>query len=538
MRLCVKKILYIFLIFLPFFLKSQQKQFVLIDSQTKKEFIKKDSLAAAKFLDSLAENNYYFTKVLNVEKVDKTTKILFDKGKNFNEAKVSLSIETAEFLKSKNEIFTKNLDSLKQVINQKYTDEGFAFNRVKTQFLGFENEIPKVEISVFKGDKRLINGFVLKGYTKVPKRFVKNLEKEFVGKKYDNENLLKINSRLENHPFVLLERTPQTLFTKDSTEIYLTLQKKKSNNFDGILGFGNNDKQKISFTGSINLNLKNVFNGFESISLYWQRNQQSGQNFDLQADIPYLFGSNIGTNLNMNIYRQDSTFANVKFRPALYFHLSSKQKIGARGNFEISSVLDDTYTSGQDFSKKGIGAFYEFTETSEEPLFVYKTKIIAEADLLSSYYQNLEKTFKQNRYFLFAERNFHLKGNHYFNIKAESAMLNSGGEVTTNELFRIGGYNSLRGFNEQSLYTDFYGFGGAEYRYLVSNQAFFDVFGQLANVRNSTLKTNSKLYSFGVGFNFILPIGLMTFQVSNGQEFGNPFKFQDTKIHWGIVSKF
>lgn len=538
MRHCVKKNLYIFLFFLPFFLKSQQKQFILIDSQTKKEFIKKDSLAAAKFLDSLAENNYYFTKVLNVEKVDKTTKILFDKGENFNEAKVSLPNETAEFLKSKNEIFTKNLDSLKQVINQKYTDEGFAFNRVKTQFLGFENEIPKVEISVFKGDKRLINGFVLKGYTKVPKRFVKNLEKEFVGKKYDNENLLKINSRLENHPFVLLERTPQTLFTKDSTEIYLTLQKKKSNNFDGILGFGNNDRQKISFTGSINLNLKNVFNSFESISLYWQRNQQSGQNFDLQTDIPYLFGSNVGANLNMNIYRQDSTFANVKFRPSLYYQLSAKQKIGARGNFEISSVLDDTYTSGQDFSKKGVGVFYEFIETSEEPLFVYKTKIIGEADLLSSFYQNLDKTFQQTRYFFFAERNFHLKGNHYFNIKAESAMLNSGGEVTTNELFRIGGYNSLRGFNEQSLYTDFYAFGGVEYRYLVSNQAFFDVFGQLANVRNSTLKTTSKLYSFGVGFNFILPIGLMTFQVSNGQEFGNPFKFQDTKIHWGIVSKF
>jgi outer membrane protein assembly factor BamA len=67
---------------------------------------------------------------------------------------VKFSSETAEFLKSKPEIFTKNLDSLKQVINQKYTDEGFAFNRVKTQFLGFENDVPKVEISVFKGDKR------------------------------------------------------------------------------------------------------------------------------------------------------------------------------------------------------------------------------------------------------------------------------------------------------------------------------------------------------------------------------------------------
>ena len=538
MRICVKKNLYIFLIFLPFFLKSQQKQFILIDAQTKKELVKKDSLSAVKFLDSLAENNYYFTKILNVEKVEKTTKIVFDKGKNFNEAKVKFSSETALFLKAKPEIFTKNLDSLKRVINQKYTDEGFAFNRVKTQFLGFENDVPKVEISIFKGDKRVINGFVLQGFTKVPKRFVKNLEKEFVGKTYDDVNLLKINSRLENHPFLMLEKTPQTLFTKDSTQIYLTFQKKKSNNFDGIIGFGNNDKKKFTFTGSINLNLKNVFNSFETISLYWQRNQQSGQNFDLQTDIPSLFGSNIGTNLNLNIYRQDSTFANVKFRPALYFHLSSKQKIGARGNFEISSVLDDTYTSGQDFSKKGIGAFYEFTETSEEPLFVYKTKIIGEADLLSSFYQNLDKTFQQTRYFFFAERNFHLKGNHYFNMKAESAMLDSDGEITTNELFRIGGYNSLRGFNEQSLFTDFYAFGGVEYRYLVSNQAFFDVFGQLANVRNSTLKTTSKLYSFGLGFNFLLPIGLMTFQISNGQEFNNPFKFQDTKIHWGIISKF
>ena len=161
MRHCVKKNLYIFLFFLPFFLKSQQKQFILIDAQTKKEFIKKDSLSAVKFLDSLAENNYYLTKILNVEKVEKTTKIVFYKGKNFNEAKVKFSSETALFLKSKSEIFTKNLDSLKQVINQKYTDEGFAFNRVKTQFLGFENDVPKVEISVFKGDKRVINGFVL-----------------------------------------------------------------------------------------------------------------------------------------------------------------------------------------------------------------------------------------------------------------------------------------------------------------------------------------------------------------------------------------
>ncbi len=520
------------------FFKAQQKEFILIDQQTQKEYIKKDSLSAVKFLDSLAENHYYFVKITRVEKVNNKTKIIVNKGKNYNEAWVNLSDETASILKTNKEFFTKNLDSLKQAIHHKYNNEGYAFNRVKTIFLRMDSNVPVVEINVFKDNRRLINGFVLKGYSKAPQRFVKNLEKEFVGRIYDDDNLLKINSRLQNHPFVLLEKSPQTLFTKDSTQIYLTLQKKKANSFDGILGFGNSKTNKITLNGSVNLDLKNVFNGFERISLFWQRNPQGGQNFDLQTDVPYLFGSNFGTQINMNIYRQDSTFANVKFRPALYYHISPRQKVGVRGNFDVSSVLDETYTYGEDFNKKGMGVFYDFTAISEEPLFAYETKILAEADWLSAYYQKSEKTFRQNRYFLFAEHNFHLNGNHYLNLKGESAMLDSGGDFSVNELFRIGGYNSLRGFNEQSLYTDFYGFGGIEYRYLVSNQAFFDVFTQLANVRNSVLKNTSRLYSFGLGFNFILPIGLMTFQVSNGQEFGSPFKFQDTKIHWGIISKF
>ena len=182
--------------------------------------------------------------------------------------------------------------------------------------------------------------------------------------------------------------------------------------------------------------------------------------------------------------------------------------------------------------------FYDFTELSEEPLFVYKSKIIAETDLLNVAYQKSDKALQQRRYYLFLEHNFHLNGNHYINFKTESAMLSSRGDFWVNELFRIGGYNSLRGFNEQSLFTDFYGYGGAEYRYLVNDQAYFDVFAQLASVRNNIIKKHTQLYSFGAGFNFILPIGLMTFQIANGQESGNPFRFQDTKIHWGIISKF
>jgi len=110
--------------------------------------------------------------------------------------------------------------------------------------------------------------------------------------------------------------------------------------------------------------------------------------------------------------------------------------------------------------------------------------------------------------------------------------------LSVNELFRIGGWNSIRGFNENSLLSNFYAYGGAEYRYLVNEQAFFDLFAQYGQIQNKKLSINPKFYSVGLGFNFFLPIGLMSFQISNGTQVGETFNFKDTKIHWGIVSRF
>ncbi|MGZ5263585.1 MAG: hypothetical protein ACXWCF_07330, partial [Kaistella sp.] len=412
------------------------------------------------------------------------------------------------------------------------------FNRIKSKFLGMKNGIPEVELAAIKGDRRRIDGFVVKGYEKVPKRFIKNLEKGFQGKIYDDTNLVQINQSLQNHPFILVDKPPQTLFTKDSTQVFLFLQKKKANSFDGVIGFGNDKSEQFTFNGSLNVNFRNMFNSFETVNIFWQRNPDKGQTFDLKTDIPYLFNSNIGTNINMNIYRQDSTFATVKILPSLYLHLGNRQKLGLRGTFETSSVIDSLYVQGKDFGKKGIGIWYDYTEPSEVELFLYKTRVHAEADFISTNYSKDNITATQNNFYFSGERNFYISGNHYLNLKGETALINSKNELVTNELLRFGGWNSFRGFNENALLADFYYFGTAEYRYLVGNQAFFDVFGQYGGLNNKTLSLKPKLYSVGLGFNFFLPIGLMSFQISNGNEFGNAVKFGDTKIHWGILSRF
>ncbi len=524
---------------ISFFCNAQKKEYWLIDKETNAKKIVSDSARAVKFLDSLTESSYFFTELKDVKEIENRTEIYYAKGLNFNKANVKFSDTLISELKlPKEQTYTKNLDSLKKNINQKYRDKGFAFNRVKTKFLKMENGIPTVKISVVTASQRKIDGIVYKGYTRLPKQFVKALNKEYLHKNYDDKNLVAMNKALQNHQFVTLEKPPQTLFTKDSTQVFLFMQKKKTNTFDGMIGFGNNDTEKFSINGTLNVALKNMFNSFESISVYWQRTADSGQTFDMQTDIPYTFGSKVGLNLNVNIFRQDSTYATVKFLPAVYYHLSQRQKLGIKGTFESSAILDSLYTSGRDYSKKGIGLYYQYQEGSDISLFINKSNIRLEADFLKTNYDDTQEKFDQIRYFLFAEHNFNLSGNHFLNIKAESALLSAKNELSTNELFRFGGWNSMRGFNEQSLISDFYAFAGAEYRYLVNDQAFFDLFAQYGQMSNKALGISPKLYSLGLGFNFFLPVGLMSFQISNGSQFGDPFKFNEIKIHWGILSRF
>ncbi|MBC7555988.1 MAG: hypothetical protein H7195_03395, partial [Chryseobacterium sp.] len=416
----MKQIFFFLLLINCIFYQAQKKKYILIDIQNnqKKEVV--DSLSAAQFLDSLSQNSYYLTEVTDIKANGKDTEIYFDKKKNYNKAEVHISDSLAKQLNLAQDFTTTNLDSLKQKLNQIYRDKGFAFNRIKTKFKDFKNEIPQVDLEISLSEKRTIDKFVLKDYTKVPKRFVKNLDEDFLHKTYDDKNLLKINSSLQNHPFLLLERPPQTLFKRDSTEIYLFLKKKINSTFDGIIGFGNDKTNKFTLNGTLNLNLKNIFNGFETIGLYWQRNPDNGQTFNLSTDIPYLFQSKIGLNLNVNIYRQDSTFATVKAVPGFYYHISSHQKIGVSGTFETSAILDSLYTGGKDYTKQGVGLWYQFTKPTEIEIFQYQTLINTTVDFLRANYT--DQKFNQLQYYLSAENNFHLSGNHYLNINGESAL--------------------------------------------------------------------------------------------------------------------
>ena len=132
----MKLFLKIFFVLFCVFIQAQKKHYFLIDSETKVKKKVKDSVSAVKFLDSLAQGNYFLTQLKEVKVKGDSTEIFYDKGKNFNETFIDLSDSLAIKLKSKKEFFTKNLDSTKKSINKVYIDEGYSFSRIKAKYKG------------------------------------------------------------------------------------------------------------------------------------------------------------------------------------------------------------------------------------------------------------------------------------------------------------------------------------------------------------------------------------------------------------------
>ncbi len=107
-----------------------------------------------------------------------------------------------------------------------------------------------------------------------------------------------------------------------------------------------------------------------------------------------------------------------------------------------------------------------------------------------------------------------------------------------NELFRFGGINSIRGFNENSIDASFYSILNSEYRYQFNQDIYIHSIIDFAYFENQIIALKQKLYSFGIGIGLQTSAGIIKFSIANGNAENQDFNFSNTKIHISISSKF
>ena len=424
-------------------------------------------------------------------------------------------------------------------LNVLKTKNGNVFARIKLENITKKRNSLFADVKLLKGDSRNIDSIIVKGYDKISKSHIKYYAGIKKGKKFNKSKLIEKNNILNTLGFVSVTKPPEILFKKDSTIVYLYLKKEKNNLFDGILGFATDENsQKLIFNGYLNLELNNNLNFGEQFLLNYKADGNDQQKFRARLTLPYLFNTPFGLITELKIFKRDSTFSTSDQLIKVKYQISpnSKTYLGYK-SYESSNLRKDNslYIDVEDYTSNFLLTGVSYSKTQNNVLFPIKTEIYLDSEIGSKETKNTNET--QVRASLMFHYIFNLNYKNSIYLKNSTQLLNSENYLT-NELFRFGGINSIRGFNENSIDASFYSVLNSEYRYQFNQDIYVHSIIDFAYFENKIIALKQKLYSFGIGIGLQTGTSIIKFSIANGNAENQNFNFSNTKIHIGISSKF
>ena len=446
----------------------------------------------------------------------------------------------AENYSIKNDTLQLPIESAEGFLNttlKKLEVNGFSMAKVQLTNIQKLNTKLIADLVITKEIKRTVNDIVINGYEKFPESHKKNILRLYRNKIFNQKNLEKLYLDFEKFRFVKQSRYPEILFTKEATKIYVYLDKTKPNTFDGFVGFTNNETKKVIFSGYLDLALNNILNSGEKLNFYWKSDGQNQKTFNLSVELPYIFKSPLGVKAEINIFKQDSTFQNAKtaFNLGYYFNYNTRLYIGYQST-ESSDIQNINSTNLSDFNNSFTTTSFEFIDFKiDDFLFPEKTKLDIKFGIGSR--QSKQSSDEQLLGSLNFHHNIYLNQKNIINLKSHNFYLQSNSYIV-NELYRFGGINSFRGFNENSLQGNFFSSLLSEYRYILAPNLYVHTIIDYGYTQDKTAQSNNNLLGLGLGFGLLSKNGLFNFVYANGNNNNQTIKATNSIIHISFKAVF
>ncbi|HBK83706.1 MAG TPA: hypothetical protein DDZ41_08940, partial [Flavobacterium sp.] len=395
----------------------------------------------------------------------------------------------------------------------------------------------KASLKLELNQKRVLNKIIIEGYDGFPKGIKKAILKKFKQQEFNQNNVAKIYKDFNALRFVVQKKYPEILFKTDTTQVFVYLEKGKPNKFDGFVGFTNNNQNKLRFNGYLDLQLLNILNSGEQLNLIWKNDGAQQSSFNIGTEIPYLFKSPIGIKADLRIFKQDSTFQNTKtdFNLGYYLKYNSKLFLGYQSTSSVD-IQKNMTLNVTDFNSAFITTSYDYNYfKSNETLFSEQSLV----QLKIGTGNRTNETSKTRQFFgqIIFSHHINLNNKNSIYIKNESFYLQSNSYLA-NELYRFGGINSIRGFNENSLQANAYSGIITEYRYKMASNIYLKSIIDYAYVQDKTTNTNNRLLGLGFGFGLLSKSGLFHFIYANGSQNQKSIKLSNALVHVSFKAYF
>lgn len=435
-------------------------------------------------------------------------------------------------------VHPSRLEHLLQLKLAQLERSGYSLAKIWLSELQKKGDLLLANLNIESGKPRTLNDIVIQGYDKFPEGHKRAIRRLYRNRTFNQETLQELHADFNKFRFVTQTRYPEILFTQDTTKVFVYLEKAKPSRFDGLVGFANDEENsKIVFSGYLDLQLINFVNTGEEFSLYWKSDGQEQRTFNVSLELPYIFRSRFGIRAQLNIFKQDSTFQNTKTAAELGYLINYNTRVylGYQAT-ESSDIQNQNSFSINDYKNSflTLGANY-VDYKADEFLFPEKTRLFVKAGV-GSRNSNL-----QNNDQFFAEadlrHNFYLNEKNIFALRSQNYYLSSA-QYTVNELFRFGGINSIRGFNESSLQANVLTSILTEYRYVLAPNLYIHSIFDYGYYRDEASAISDRLLGFGFGFGLQTKTGLLNLVYANGSTGNQNIKFSNSIVHLSLKANF
>jgi hypothetical protein len=481
--------------------------------------LKKEGFFVATLDTIIKENEKYEAMFTLGKKTENLILILPQEFKKntFGQFNDSVRIKTKTFENFTNLLLT-NLDAT-----------GNSFSEISFTKPTLINDTLILNLKIIKSKSRTIDKVLVKGYDKFPKKFLKQFFKITKPTVFSKKKMKTVSQLTKSLDFIQEKKAPEVLFKKDSTHLYLFLDKLETSSFDGIINFASKENEEgLLLNGNLDLKLNNILNTGEKFELFWNKVAKEKSEFKINSSIPYIFNTPLSIALGFNLYRQDSTFLNTRFNLNTQYELNTKSRTSISYSSETSSYLLNTAENNFDsYSNYFIGIGYQLKNLSENELFKNNYSLAIKSKLGKRKNEISDQT--QFQLEVLTSLNIQTNKKSYINIKSESKILRSKNYLI-NELYRIGGANSIRGVNEQSIFTDSYSFANIEFRYLTSTSSYLYSITDLGFYKNSITDKLNNAYGLGGGYRFKLNNNFVDLGYVIGNNSDNQLELDKSKL--------
>jgi outer membrane protein assembly factor BamA len=521
-------------------------------------------LDSKKYVDSIQfsfQNEGFLGLFVNEEEVGKDSLVVnFVLGEKYFWKSISQGNVPREFSKDIDPLTKEYVSAsiwMRNVIREA-ENNGFPFAQIKLDSIQRNaNELSAV-FNYDSGPLILWDSVKVAGDTKTQEKYIQNITGIRPGLAFSQKQLDEANQVLIRSPYFVQTQSPEVDFQIKKAQPTFTLRDRNTNVLDGIIGLlpNANEPGKMLITGQLDLELYHLGGKGRDVAVHWQRLNVETQSLDISAKESFLFNSPLDVSVGFNLLKQDSTFLNRYLSLDFGYNLSKNSYLRFFTRRQSSNVLNteayDDVTELPDvadyrWNQYGLGWTWDkldspyfprrgFLITSEFALG--NKQIIENTGFPPEVYVNLDLNSPQylgkgeieKHIFIRPTWGMWFRGSGGF-TKNQNLLLN--------DLFRLGGLKSIRGFNENYFFARSYSFINMEQRLFFGENSFLMVFADFGILENPYFAPSiDKPVSFGAGINLDTGSGVFRFIYGVGKSNLQPLQFSYSRIHFGYLARF